>query len=126
MAAVTHAIGHATPEPVRRGTPGPARRAAATDRRRYARRRTAALVVGVALVLLIRWVLGVLVPAPGTGRPARAGAGSGRVHVVRAGETLWGIARRLQPEGDVRPLVARLAARNGGVDLRPGKRLVLP
>ncbi len=48
------------------------------------------------------------------------------VYVVRPGDTLWRIARRLQPLGDVRPLVRRLVAARAGSDLRPGERLVLP
>jgi len=46
-------------------------------------------------------------------------------HVVQPGETLWSLARRLQPEGDVRPLVARLRAAAGGGPLVPGQRIRL-
>jgi Tfp pilus assembly protein FimV len=48
-------------------------------------------------------------------------------YVVRAGDTLWSIARTLHPRGDPRPTVEALRRANGGrVDLRPGDRLVLP
>lgn len=47
-------------------------------------------------------------------------------YVVRPGDTLWEIARALQPLGDVRPLVQWLAALRGGAPLRVGERLVLP
>lgn len=60
------------------------------------------------------------VPAPEAVAPAPS-----RVYVVRAGDTLWGIARDLQPEGDIRPLVDLLAERNGGSRLEAGQRLSL-
>lgn len=47
------------------------------------------------------------------------------VVVVAPGDTIWSLARRVQPSGDIRPLVARIAARNGGADLRVGDRLVI-
>ena len=48
-----------------------------------------------------------------------------RVHIVQPGDTLWSVARGLQPDGDVRPLVARLRAASGGGPLVPGQRLRL-
>jgi nucleoid-associated protein YgaU len=48
------------------------------------------------------------------------------VRIVQPGDTLWTIARSFQPEGDVRPLVARLAKAQGGAPLQPGQRVVLP
>lgn len=47
------------------------------------------------------------------------------VVVVQPGDTLWAIARRLQPDGDVRPLVDELAARAGGAGVVAGQRLDL-
>ena len=44
-------------------------------------------------------------------------------HVVQPGDTLWSVARRIQPEGDVRPLVARLRAAHGPGPLLPGQPL---
>jgi hypothetical protein len=46
--------------------------------------------------------------------------------VVQHGDTLWSIARSLQPVGDVRPLVDALERRNGGSQLDIGQVLVLP
>jgi len=43
--------------------------------------------------------------------------------VVQPGDTLWSIARELQPEGDMRPLVDRLATRLGGSSLTVGQRI---
>lgn len=59
-------------------------------------------------------------PAPAAAAPSRP-----ELYVVQPGDTLWSIARRLQPEGDLRPLVDRLADRNGGASLQVGQRLWL-
>ena len=48
------------------------------------------------------------------------------VHVVQPGDTLWTIARALQPSGDIRPLVHRLQSTVGGRALQPGQRVLLP
>jgi LysM repeat protein len=58
--------------------------------------------------------------------PAGAGASTSSapaVVVVRPGDTLWAIARRIQPTGDVRQLVDQLADRNGGAGLVAGQTL---
>jgi hypothetical protein len=47
------------------------------------------------------------------------------VYVVEPGDTLWSIARRLDPEGDPRPIVHRLSEQTGGAGLQPGQRLAL-
>jgi LysM repeat protein len=57
---------------------------------------------------------------------ASTAAGPERTYVVQPGDTLWSIARRLQPEGDVRPLVDQLVDLNGGTDLAVGQRLPIP
>lgn len=43
--------------------------------------------------------------------------------VVQPGDTLWTLARSLQPTGEIRPLVDELARRAGGSSLRAGQRL---
>ena len=101
----------------------------------YRRRRLAALVVVAGLAIAAWAALGALggaltapvrstpPPAAGVGGP---NAADGAVVVeVAPGDTLWSIARRLQPEGDPRPLVDRLAASNGGAVVRAGDRLVV-
>jgi len=50
----------------------------------------------------------------------------GGVVIVEPGDTLWSIARGLQPTGDVRPLVNRIAELNGGHSLSAGQTLMLP
>jgi hypothetical protein len=74
-------------------------------------------------------------PWSGTGghplaTPGPALAGARLTHhspyVVGAGDTLWSIARRVDPTGDARPTVEKLAAQVGGDVVVPGERLVLP
>jgi hypothetical protein len=48
------------------------------------------------------------------------------VWVVQPGDTLWAIARRVQPSGDIRPLVDAMSAEVHGHPLQVGERLVLP
>lgn len=108
------------------------RRPAAVYRRRRAA--VAALCLALALALAVAWVGGAL----GGGSLAASGAGapavralqlqpvSATAHVVAPGDTLWSIARQLQPEGDVRPVVDALAASRGGRPLQVGERIALP
>jgi len=44
---------------------------------------------------------------------------------VQRGESLWTVARRIQPTGDLRQLVDALIERNGGVTVEAGQRLDL-
>ena len=57
--------------------------------------------------------------ASGQSVPARA------VYVVQPGDTIWSIARDLDPSGDARATVDRIVALNGGAALEPGQRLLL-
>lgn len=105
--------------------PAPARLPAAAV---YRRRRIAALLlltsVAAALVLAVGGLLASFGGGPLTasGRPGAPAA----VYVVQPGDTFWEIARRLDPTGDPRPLVARLVAAHGSPVLVPGERLALP
>jgi hypothetical protein len=115
------------PRPLLRVLPGglDARPTPAT----YRRRRAVALVLAVVFVVVtmagIRAVLRPLVDPPGGAAAPASAVGDGTV-LVQPGETLWTIARDLQPTGDVRPLVDDLAALNGGSAVAAGQRLVLP
>lgn len=101
----------------------------------YRRRRVVALFLAVAFVVVaMTGVRAVLLPSTGsdggrplsaTPAPGPAAAGTDTV-LVQPGETLWDIARGLQPTGDVRALVDELAARNGGATLEAGQTIVLP
>ncbi|MDQ1403811.1 MAG: hypothetical protein QOG03_2127 [Actinomycetota bacterium] len=94
----------------------------------YWRRRVAALVLAAGLVLGLRaapaWLRSGPLSAPGSPAPATQPIGA-TTYVVQAGDTVWAIARRVQPSGDIRPLVDRLQAQLRGAVLVPGTRLHL-
>ncbi len=112
----------------------PARSRTAPTVRTYRRRRLAVLLAAIATFLVGPMAASRAVaafrdvpasvperrPAPATPSVETGG------YVVQPGDTLWSIARRLQPEGDVRALVHQLVAVNGGAALGVGQRLVLP
>lgn len=107
------------------GGRAPARRAQAAV---FRRRRIA---VGIALVAVLAVVVllanTAVARTAGGGAPSSvAGTSQPAVHIVQPGDTLWSIARELEPEGDVRLVVDRLAALNGGAPLVVGQRLALP
>lgn len=138
----------ALPDPQPAGPPLvliPGGREAVLRRRRtaavYRRRRWAAAVLAVVVLFGVlgaaRVVEGRVLPstavaAPGAGSsdpsvalaPATPATG-GSLHVVRPGESVWSIARTLQPAGDIRPVVDRLVERSGGGALQVGQRLDL-
>ena len=91
------------------------------DRTRVRWGRVGALAVTVVLAL------GTLAGRAGAGSPASPPRRV--VHVVRSGETVWAIARRLVgPEGDPRPMVDALIGANhldAGTVL-VGQRLIVP
>lgn len=86
------------------------------------------------VVVLAMFTLAVLAKAWVGGLSARLGPGpphpmvpaSQRSYVVKPGDTLWRIARSVEPRGDVRPVVDRLAEGRRGRPLRVGERIVLP
>ena len=113
--------------------PAPVRRAP-SKRVAYRRRRLAVAVAIVALVFVVQlvlhtasaWLGGGSLTASEPRSAVAATASASSVHVVQPGDTLWTLARRAQPTGDVRPLVGRLSAAHEGRALRPGQRIVLP
>ena len=97
--------------------------------RTYRRRRLAAVVVVAGLALVAWATIGALGGAlTASGRSVSDPGRRAPVAVVEVGEgdTVWSIARRLQPSGDVRPLVDRLARARGGTVLQVGERIVVP
>jgi hypothetical protein len=97
----------------------------------YRRRRVLAVAAVVLFVFALQLAVQIVTAWLGGGpltasEPRAATAAAGAVHVVQPGDTLWTLARRAQPTGDVRPLVGRLAAAQDGRPLRPGQRIVLP
>ena len=128
------AVAHASPADLRRLAavpPIPRLRphvAAAGAAPAYRRRRLAALVVVAAGVAALLLVLHGLLASFGGGpltAPERPGPPE-PVYVVQPGDTFWGIASRLRPGDDPRPLVAELVAAHGSPVLVAGERLRLP
>lgn len=92
------------------------------------RRRAVALVLIVASSTAAMQVLDRLGDGPlsvGESVPALASSTDSH-YLVQPGDTLWSIARSVQPEGDIRPLVHRLAAQLEGRSLLAGDRLLIP
>jgi hypothetical protein len=91
-----------------------------------------AVVAAVAVVIVATlglgsgWFRGLAPAGPPASAPAAAPAPGAAVVTVRPGDSLWSIARRLQPTGDVRALVDRLLEANGSRPLQPGDRVVVP
>ena len=103
--------------------PAPRRTAHGT----FVRRRVAVALLVLAFVLAVHAVSGGLGGGPlATSEPASPQPIAARVLVVQPGDTLWSIARRIDPTGDVRDTVRRLADANGGAALQVGQRLRLP
>jgi LysM domain len=95
----------------------------------YRRRRLVALAVLFVLVAgLSALATAVLAPtvADGTASVDRPSGRRGAGYVVQPGDTVWSVARRIQPVGDVRPLVDSLVAANGGASVQPGDVLAVP
>ena len=131
MAAIAHPMPHdrrARPSHlriVRDGElppPRPARVASTT----YRRRRVAVAALAVGIVLAVRVLLGAFsTPSAPPAVPAPPVLVASTTYVVQPGDTLWTIARALQPVGDVRPLVDELARRRHGRALQVGERVDL-
>jgi hypothetical protein len=83
----------------------------------------AALVVG--LVLAMRAGMATLGGVPASAPEGNITGPPARVVVVQPGDTVWTIARAVQPDGDVRPLVDTLLA-NHPAPLQPGDHLLVP
>jgi len=53
-------------------------------------------------------------------------AASEVMYVVQPGDTLWSIAHRIDPAGDERPIVDRLASQLHGASIYPGETIRIP
>jgi len=65
-------------------------------------------------------------PLVTTGAPGGLQPAASRVWIVRPGDSLWSIAQTVDPGGDVRPLVDRLAAKLASTTLYPGETVAIP
>jgi hypothetical protein len=86
------------------------------------------VLVGLMVVMAMAWSIAGWVAGPGSGiDPVGAGTTpeAQTIVVVQPGDTLWSIAAELEPDGDLRATVDRLADRNGGSTLTVGQRLVV-
>ena len=106
----------ARPLPVLVAPPAPAN---------YRLRRAVAAIVVFGLAVAAWAALGVLGGALATPVGSASDPAAATV-VVAPGDTFWSIASRIQPTGDVRPLVDRLVAAHGGATLRAGERILVP
>lgn len=94
----------------------------------YRRRRVVAAVALVLASLLSAWTLsraGTFVAQHfgDVSPPPASRTASITTWTVRPGDTLWSIARSVQPAGDVRPVLERLVAHYGSRPLEPGEVL---
>ena len=94
----------------------------------YWRRRLAAglllVVLGAGLWTIATWMTNSSVGVAPVGAD-RSGPATQEIHVVQPGETLWSIASEVDPGGDVRATVDRLADLNGGAAIQVGQRLII-
>ena len=51
---------------------------------------------------------------------------AGDTYTVKAGDTLWSIAERLDPSADPRPMVAELAKETGSDTVYAGETITIP
>jgi hypothetical protein len=98
-------------------------------RRRFARRRLAVTVAATAFFAAVWFGSGLLVDSGSSHLDVLSGSvrtAQGYRYVVQPGDTVWSIASRLQPTGDVEPLVDRLDASFGGSVLHVGQTVLVP
>ena len=89
------------------------------------RRRTLLAMMGLALGLLALPLGGSGGVSHPSGSVSAAQLHSG-TYTVRAGDTLWSIAQRVDPTGDPRPVVSQLAAQLGTDSVVPGEQVTIP
>lgn len=139
MAAIIHSTPCSPPHQrpgLRLLAGGPPPRRAPTPRSGHRRLTLGATAAALALaVSVVGWLALQAYAPPPPARPPSAPAAApvappelaaAPVVVVRAGDSLWSIARRLHPNRDPRPIVTRLARYHGWGPLQPGERLPVP
>jgi hypothetical protein len=105
--------------PPRVATPRSRRTSPATLRRR----RIVAAVLAAGVVVVAGQAGGALGGSPLAAPERRPAASSVQAVVVQPGDTYWGIAQRLAPAEDPRPIVDALMAAHGSGPLLPGQVL---
>ena len=116
-------VATACPSPHRRPPGRPDLRLVGPPPPTYWHRRVAVLLAALVLIgglgLVLRAAGGSITHEP-PAAPANPSSPTGG-YVAQPGDTIWSVARRLQPEGDVRPLVDRLVAARGSAGLAVGE-----
>ena len=100
----------------------PPRRRVSADVRR---RRTLLAMMGLALAVLAS-PLGGFGGVSHTTESTLAAQVQHSTYTVAAGDSLWSIAQRMDPKGDPRPIVSKLAAELGTYRVIPGQQITLP
>lgn len=92
-----------------------------------------AVILAMFLAVAVgRGAFAALAPAPVQSAAAAPAATAGVGHlatrtvVVRPGDSMWSIARRVQPTGEIRGLVDELVSLHGSATIVPGQRIVIP
>jgi LysM repeat protein len=79
------------------------------------------------LALIVLLLAALLLIGTGSSGARANGESPQQTYTVMAGDTLWSVARSIQPTGDVRPLVSKIARANHvGQSIVPGTQLLLP
>ena len=89
------------------------------------RRRTLLALMGLGVAVLAL-PLGGSGGGSHTAGSAAAAIAAGTTYTVESGDTLWSIAQRVDPSGDPRPLVERMAAEIGTYQVVPGEHVAIP
>jgi hypothetical protein len=105
----------------RRSTRPTTRRARPATRLVYVRRRIAAVLLGLALVLVLAQA-GAALGGSALAAPERRPAEPAHTVVV-AGDSFWSVAARLAPDDDPRPVVDALVDARDGAPLEVGERV---
>lgn len=83
-------------------------------------------VVRLAAALAVIGLLAAIWAVPIGGASASQSRVSERVYVVRPGDTLWSLAKKLEPGRDPRALMDQLIAETGSPVIHPGQRIRVP
>jgi len=92
----------------------------------YRARRLAVLAVAFAVAVGVLGGVASIGNQAAASRGAELNASNSITITVMPGDTLWGIAERLDPGSDPRPLVHELTALAGKGVLQPGQVIVIP
>jgi hypothetical protein len=84
-----------------------------------------AVVVWMAIVGALSLLRGPAASSPASAATAAVPPAAAEAYIVQPGDTLWTIAARLDPDGDLRPVVDELADRAGSPVLQAGQRIDL-